>query len=75
MSEEDHEQLADELDQQADKLEREQQRLKQEIGDVRDDWQRKRQDEGVPGAVPPDREAEAEAEADDEDTDGAPAAG
>jgi hypothetical protein len=67
MNEEDHEQLAAELDQTADKLAQENQRLKQQIGDVRDDWQRKRQDEGVPGAVPPDPQDEDEDKDKDKD--------
>ncbi len=48
-----HEKLADELDEETDKLARESERLADKIKDVRDDWQAKRQDSGVPGAVPP----------------------
>jgi hypothetical protein len=54
MGEQDHEQLADELDREADKLAKENRRLKKEIGDVRDDWHRKQADDGVPGAVAPE---------------------
>jgi hypothetical protein len=58
MSEQDHEQRADELDREADRLAQENARLKEEISDVRDDWRRKQQDDGVPGAVAPEDESE-----------------
>jgi hypothetical protein len=50
---ENHKKLADELDEQVDKLAHESERLADEIKDVRDDWQAKRGDPAVPGAVPP----------------------
>jgi uncharacterized protein YoxC len=50
---ENHKKLADELDEQVDKLAHESERLADEIKDVRDDWQAKRADPAVPGAVPP----------------------
>jgi cell division protein FtsB len=53
---ENHENLADELDEQADKLAQESEQLADEIKDVRDDWQAKRQDPAVPGAVPPKKD-------------------
>jgi hypothetical protein len=49
---EDHEGLADELERESDKLSQRTKELGEEIGDVRDDWERKRADEGVPGAPP-----------------------
>jgi hypothetical protein len=51
---EDHDQLADDLERRADRLEQESERLGGEIGDVRDDWRRKQDDAGVPGAVVPE---------------------
>jgi uncharacterized Zn finger protein len=54
MAEKDHEQLGDELEKDAEKLARETERLEGEIERVRADWRRKQQDEGVPGAVPPE---------------------
>jgi hypothetical protein len=62
---EDYDRLADELGADADKLEQENKRLQKEISDVRQDWQRKRADEGVPGAPPPDGESEPDAPGDD----------
>ena len=48
-----HEELADEFDRRADKLARENAELETEIDEVRKDWEAKRNDPGVPGAVPP----------------------
>lgn len=50
---EDHEQLSDRLEREAERLEQESENLDQEIRDARADWQAKRQDPKVPGAVPP----------------------
>jgi hypothetical protein len=73
MSERDPDQLADQLDEEADKLERRSEELGSKVQDVRDDWERKRADPGVPGAVPrPKDEAspgDQEREPDDEDGD------
>jgi hypothetical protein len=54
---EDHEQLADELDHDVERMEQESGRLEEEISGVRDDWERKRADGGVPGAVPRSKDA------------------
>ncbi len=51
---EDPDRLADQLDQGADRMQHRSQELGDEVEQVRQDWQRKRADEGVPGAVPPD---------------------
>ena len=51
-----HEELADEFDRRADQLARENAVLKDEIDEVRQDWEAKRNDSGVPGAVPPERD-------------------
>ena len=57
---EDHDRLADELEQEADKLAEHSRELGEEIGEVREDWERQRADAGVPGAPPPDEETDAE---------------
>jgi hypothetical protein len=54
MSERDPEQLADELERSADELERHHRELDERAKDVREDWERKRADQSVPGAPPPD---------------------
>lgn len=46
--------LADKLEHDADRLERRSGELGDEVDRVRQDWQRKRADEGVPGAPPDD---------------------
>lgn len=58
MNDRDPESLADELEGEADRLGQQSDRLKEQTGEVREDWERKRADEGVPGAPAPD-EAEA----------------
>jgi hypothetical protein len=70
MTENDPERLADELDQEADDLGRRNEELKDEIADTRQDWQRKREDESVPGAVPPEGQNEGgQGEGDEDDQD------
>jgi hypothetical protein len=44
--------LADKLEHEADQLERRNQELADQVDNVRQDWERKRADEGIPGAVP-----------------------
>jgi hypothetical protein len=61
---EDYEQLADGLDHEADRMEEQSEKLGDEIGTVRDDWEHKRADPGVPGAVPPSGDEPAAADAD-----------
>ena len=56
MTETEHERLADQLEEEARRLERHSEEIEQEVKDARADWERKRSDEGVPGAVPPDGE-------------------
>jgi hypothetical protein len=63
MGETDPEELADELDHEADKLERHSEELGRRTEGVAQEWQRKRDDPGVPGAPPPEG---------DEDDDGPP---
>jgi hypothetical protein len=50
---EDHEQLADELDERADEMAKRTDELEGEIESVRGDWEAKRRDDGVAGAPPP----------------------
>lgn len=50
---EDHEGLADKLEQEAERLKRESRHLREEIDEVRADWRAKREDGSVPGAPPP----------------------
>ena len=47
---------ADELECEAAEMRRRSEQLGNEIGDVRNDWQRKRAAADVPGAVPPEPE-------------------
>jgi hypothetical protein len=46
--------LADEMEQEADRLEDRSNELGEKVDDVRNDWERKRSDDGVPGANPPE---------------------
>ena len=50
MRDSDPEQLADELEREAARLQRESDRLRGEIAEAREDWERKRADQSVPGA-------------------------
>jgi len=54
MADRDPGELADQLEAEADALERHSQKLGQETESVRQDWERKRGDAGVPGAPPRD---------------------
>jgi hypothetical protein len=54
MGEPDHEQIADRLQDKSDALERHVRELGGEIEHAKDDWERKRADAGVPGAIPPE---------------------
>jgi hypothetical protein len=44
---------ADELEGEADRLERHGEEVEEHIADARDQWERKRSDDAVPGAQPP----------------------
>jgi hypothetical protein len=48
----DHEDLADELDSERKDMEHRADKLEDEIEHVRDEWRRRRDDPGVPGAEP-----------------------
>jgi hypothetical protein len=45
--------LADEMEAEADRLEDRSKELGEDVDEVRKDWERKRSDQGVPGANPP----------------------
>ena len=49
-----HEEQADRLERETDEMAQRSERLESEITDVREDWERKRQDESVPGAPAPE---------------------
>ena len=66
-----HDGRADELGREADDLEERSERLGQEVADVRDDWEAKKDDGSLPGAQQPDQEpSEATEESGDEEADG-----
>ena len=54
MSESDPARLADRRERESEELEQRSEQLKDDVNDVREDWDRKRQDPSVPGA-PPER--------------------
>jgi hypothetical protein len=49
-----HEQQADRLEREAEEMEQRSERLGDEISDVREDWERKKSDDSVPGAQNPE---------------------
>ena len=49
-----HDKVADAFERDADEMARENAALESEIAEVRKDWEAKRRDQGVPGAVAPD---------------------
>src|SRR3954452_10394094 len=50
----DHQQRADRLEREADELDEQPERLGEEIADTREQWERMRRDESVPGAADPE---------------------
>jgi hypothetical protein len=60
MDENDPQKLVREREGEADELEQRSDSLESEISDVRQDWQRKRQDPDIPGAPPPENEEQTE---------------
>jgi hypothetical protein len=56
MSERDPARLADELEREAASLQERTAELEEEVNAVREDWERKRADSNVPGALPKDRD-------------------
>lgn len=66
MAEQDPHELAQRLEREADDLERQGGEVKDAVKESREDWQRKRRDESVPGAPPPeDSESDDPGQADD----------
>ena len=65
---------ADEMEQEVHDLERRSKELGDQVGDVRKDWERKRSDQSVPGANPPEPADDSPESADDspEPTDDSP---
>jgi chromosome segregation ATPase len=54
-----HEERADDLERELDDMQQRTDKLEDDIGDVRDDWERKKRDSSVPGAAgDPDRAEE-----------------
>jgi hypothetical protein len=65
---EDHDRIAEQLDEQAKGFEQESERLGDEIDKTREEWEARRLDPGVPGApAPDDDEGKGEDEGEDED--------
>ena len=61
MTERDPHELSEALEKETDALERQGREVKETVDEAREDWERKRRDEGVPGATPPEGgEAESE---------------
>jgi hypothetical protein len=52
----DHEDLADELDRERADMEHRSDKLEDEIDEARDEWRRRQNDPGVPGAEPREEE-------------------
>lgn len=66
MAERDPHELGQALEHETDKLAREGKEVKQAVEETRADWERKRRDESVPGAPPPDKsESDEPGQADD----------
>jgi len=73
---ESYEKKSDEAASQADKLEEEGERLDKKIGEAKSDWEAKKSDSSVPGAVPdPGEDEERPAEAQRERGESADSAG
>jgi hypothetical protein len=66
MSERDPQELSQALERETDALAREGEEVKQAVEETREDWERKRRDENVPGAPPPGAGEESPVEADAE---------
>jgi hypothetical protein len=60
MSENDPFELADQHEREADRLARRSHELAEDVAGTREDWERKRADDAVPGAPPREDEAEGE---------------
>jgi chromosome segregation ATPase len=56
MTEQEHEQVHEQLEREADDLERQSDKLEEQIKDARGDWEAKKSDESIPGAQPEEDE-------------------
>ena len=65
MAEQDPHELSDALERETDELARESRELEGRVEETHQDWQRKRADESIPGAPPPEGDEES---AGDEDS-------
>jgi hypothetical protein len=66
MAEHDPQELSQALEREADDLARDGREVKEAVNETRDNWERKRRDESVPGAPPPGSdEAEEPGQAED----------
>lgn len=66
MADQDPQELSKQLERETDELGRQGQEVEDQIKETRADWERKRRDENVPGAVPPEEDEESPAEAETE---------
>jgi chromosome segregation ATPase len=57
-----HQERAERLEREAEDMEKRSKRLGEDISDAREDWERKRDDESVPGTPPPRKETAEERE-------------
>jgi hypothetical protein len=64
MAERDPHELSEDLEREANELEQHGQEVGNAVDETRADWERKRRDDGVPGAIPPEGDG-AEDSADD----------
>jgi hypothetical protein len=60
MNERDPHELAQRLERETDELEHQGREVKDAVKETREDWERKRRDENVPGAPPPENDEEDE---------------
>jgi hypothetical protein len=54
MDERDPHELSEALEREADKLEHQGEEVKDAVNEAREDWEHKRRDDSVPGALPPE---------------------
>jgi hypothetical protein len=62
MSDSDPGKLADELEHEAANLQKQSEKLHGDVAEVREDWERKRRDQNVPGALEPTEDDDGERE-------------
>ena len=62
-----HERRADEVERELDEMGEHSEQLEGDIGDVREDWERKKRDSGVPGAAGAPERADDDQDAPEQD--------